>query len=44
MKRLLEPHKVTTDEERADITTKAMPRGNEDYFKFRNDIMNHKVH
>ena len=39
-KKMLEPFKVDTTEERADIFTKAMPKANDDYFKFRNDIMN----
>jgi hypothetical protein len=42
-KGMLEPHKVDTTEERADIFTKAMSmKAIADYFKFRNDIMNIK--
>jgi hypothetical protein len=42
-KGMLEPHKVDTTEERADIFTKAMSmKAMADYFKFRNDIMNIK--
>ena len=37
-----DPLKVDTDEERADITTKAMPKGKNDYERFRDDIMNVK--
>ena len=40
MKGLHEPLKVDTDEERADIFTKAMPKGTDDYYKFRDDLMN----
>ena len=36
------PLKVDTDEERADITTKGMPKGKNDYERFRDDIMNVK--
>ena len=42
-KGMLEPHKLDTTEERADIFTKAMSmKAIADYFKFRNDIMNIK--
>ena len=41
-RKLLTPLKVDTDEERADITTKAMPKGKNDYERFRDDIMNVK--
>jgi hypothetical protein len=37
---LLSPHMIESAEERADIMTKAMTKGGDDYFKFRNDIMN----
>ena len=42
-KGMLEPHKVDTTEERADIFTKGMSmKAIADYFKSRNDIMNIK--
>ena len=40
MKLMLAPHLIGTAEERADIMTKAMTKGSNDYFKFRDDIMN----
>ena len=40
MKLLLTPCKVDSEEERADIFTKAMTKASDDYFKFRNDLMN----
>ena len=40
MKGMLSPHLVDTDEEFADILTKAMTKGANDYTKFRNYIMN----
>ena len=39
-KGMLATHLIGTTEERADITTKAMTKGTEDFVKFRNDIMN----
>ena len=41
-RKLLTPLKVDTDEERADITTKAMAKGKNEYERFRYDIMNVK--
>jgi hypothetical protein len=40
LKKLLTPLKVHTDDERADIMTKAMPKQPAEYFTFRDDIMN----
>ena len=40
LKLLLTPCKVDSEEERADIFTKAMTKASDDYFKFRNDLMN----
>ena len=40
MKGMLAPHLIGTTEERADIMTKAMTKGSNDFFKFRDDIMN----
>ena len=37
---VITPLKVDTGDERADIFTKAMPKGNGDYYKFRDDLMN----
>jgi hypothetical protein len=42
LKKLLTPLKVHTDDERADIMTKAMPKQPAEYFTFRDDIMNVK--
>ena len=41
-RKLLIPLEVDTDEERADITTKAMSKGKNEYERFRYDIMNVK--
>ena len=40
LKLLLGPYKVDTKDERADIFTKAMPKGTDDYYRFRDDLMN----
>ena len=40
LKLMLAPYKVDTQDERADILTKAMTKGSDDFAKFRNDIMN----
>ena len=37
---VITPLKVDTGDERADIFTKAMPKGNGDYYRFRDDLMN----
>ena len=37
---ILTPHKIGTDEEWADILTKAIPKEDTRYFFFRNMIMN----
>ena len=42
LKLVLTPMKVESEDEdeRADIFTKAMPKGESDFFKFRNELMN----
>ena len=40
MKGMIAPFKVDTNEEFADLMTKAMTKGANDYIKFRNYIMN----
>ena len=40
MKKLVTPMKVDTHDERADILTKAMSKGTDDYVTLRNDILN----
>ena len=40
LKLVITPLKVDTGDERADIFTKAMPKGNGDYYRFRDDLMN----
>ena len=37
---IVNPIKVETRDERADIMTKAMTKDDTDYYKFRDDIMN----
>ena len=39
-KKMIAPHKVDTDKECADIFTKGMPKGSDDYVKFRAYLMN----
>ena len=41
-RRILNPLKVDTTEERADMLTKAMTKDNADYVKFRDGVMNTK--
>ena len=40
LKLVITPLKVDTGDERADIFTKAMPKGNGDYYRFRDDLVN----
>ena len=40
LKGMITVHKIDTEDEIADIFTKALPKGTNDFYKFRDYIMN----